>query len=233
MTRTSTIGASAAVLLVSVACGSSSITQPPGKPPSPTSVTVSEPGGDAHDAHFAALTRQLEQPWGARNDKDDQLHAPTPDWEKWKRVRYWGVEHFTGFRYGDDHHVIAIAFVQDADKNGRNDSRSCLRRFESWVRPQIKSFDVKLGPVGVRELHWRDQKVLVQFVDGWVDTAFTRKEFSAAWAAYPAYPDTCLVYAMAVPWRNHAELAQQVRDRWVAEGFERMNPLTTSRPERK
>jgi hypothetical protein len=38
---------------------------------------------------------------------------------------------------------------------------------------------------------------------------------------------------MAVPWRNHAELAQQVRDRWVAEGFERMNPLTTSRPERK
>jgi hypothetical protein len=233
MTRTSTTAASAAALLATVACGSTSNTQPPGAPPSPPSITVAEPGGDAHDPHFAALMRQLQQPWGARNDKDDQLHAPTPDWEKWKRVRYWGVEHFTGFRYGDDHHAIAIVFVQDADKQGRNDSRACLRRFESWVRPQIKSFEVKLGPVGVREQAWRDQKLLVQFVDGRVDMGLSRRQFSAAWAAYPAYPDSCLVYAMAVPWRDHPELARQVRDRWVAEGFQRMNPLTTSRPYRK
>jgi hypothetical protein len=233
MTRTSTIAASAAALLATLACGSTTITQPPGAPPSQPSVTVAEPGGDAHDPHFAALTRQLELPWGARNDKDDQLHAPVPDWEKWKRVRYWGVEHFTGFRYGDNHHAIAIVLVQDADKQGKNDSRACLRRFESWVRPQIKGFDVKLGPVGVRQIEWREQKVLVQFVDGAVDSGFTRKEFSAAWAAYPAYPDSCLVYAMAVPWRDHPELARKLRDRWVAEGFQRMNPLTTTRPSRK
>ncbi len=49
-----------AVLLAG--CGSSVQTQPPGKPPTPASVTVTEPGGDAHDAHWAALTRQLEAP---------------------------------------------------------------------------------------------------------------------------------------------------------------------------
>jgi hypothetical protein len=233
MTRTLLAVPCAVVLLGTAACGSSAVTQPPGKPPSPTSVTVADPGGDAHDPHAAALQRQLDSPWGARNDKDDQLHAPTPDWEKWKRVRYWGVEHFTGFRYGDDHHVIAIAFVQDVKPGEDNDSRSCLRRFEAWVRPQIKSFEVNLGPVGVRETGWRDQKVLVQFVDGWVATGFSKKEFSAAWAAYPAYPDACLIYAMAVPWREQPELAKKVRDRWVAEGFQRMNPLTPARPVRK
>src|SRR5690606_3693419 len=97
-------GWGAVVLLLTAACGSSGVTQPPGAPPSPHTVTVAEPGGDAHDPHKAALERQLKEPWGARNDKDDQLHAPTPDWQNWKRVRYWGVDHFTGFRYGDDHH---------------------------------------------------------------------------------------------------------------------------------
>jgi len=179
MTRTPLAVSCAVVLLGTAACGSSAVTQPPGKPPSPTSVTVADPGGDAHDPHAAALQRQLDAPWGARNDKDDQLHAPTPDWEKWKRVRYWGVEHFTGFRYGDDHHVIALAFVQDVEPGDETDSRRCLRRFESWVRPQIKNFEVKLGPVGVRETGWRDQKVLVQFVDGWVDTSFVERTFFA------------------------------------------------------
>lgn len=233
MIRTPTTALSAVVLLTAVACGSSSQSKPPGAPPTPQTITVAQPGGDAHDPHWAALNRQLTEPWGARNDKDDQLHVPTPDWEKWKRVRYWGVEHFTGFRYGDDHHVIAIVFVQDIEPGEDNDSRACLRRFESWVRPQIKNFEVKLGPIGVRETGWREHKVLVQFVDGWVDTGFSRKEFSAAWAAYPAYPDACLIYAMAVPWRDQAELAKQVRDRWVGEGFQRMNPLTPARPFRK
>src|SRR5687768_11159743 len=66
---------------------------PKTRPPTPKSVTRSNPGGDAPDPHEAALRRLLEAPWGARNDKDDQVHAPTPDWENWKRVRYYSVEH--------------------------------------------------------------------------------------------------------------------------------------------
>lgn len=214
-------------------CGSSVQTQPPGKPPTPASVTVTEPGGDAHDAHWAALTRQLAAPWGWRNDKDDQVHAPLPDWEKWKRVRYWGIEHFTGFRYGDDHHVISIAVVLDVPEGKKMNSELCMRRFEAWARPQIRGYEVVLGEFGYHETIWRDDGVKVKSVDGHVDTAFSRRRFSAAWAAYAAYPDACLVYAMAVPWDTQPGLAKKVRDRWVAEAFDKMNPLTKTRPYRK
>lgn len=223
------------VALAAIGCGGASSTprQPPGKPPTPVSVSVAEPGGDAHDPHEAALRRQLEAPWGARNDKDDQVHAPTPDWEHWKRVRYRGVDHFTGFRYGDDHHVIAVVFVQDVPEGTPVKSETCLRRFEQWGRPQIQIFDVKFGPFGVLHDKWRDQSIEVHTVDGEFASGFTKTKFSAAWTAYPAYPDACLIYAMAVPWRDQAELARKVRDRWATEGFRYMNPRTTEKPVRK
>ena len=61
--------------------------RPPGMPPSPESITMSEPGGDAYEPHLAALERQLEQSWGWRSDKDDQVHFPLPDWDNWRRIR--------------------------------------------------------------------------------------------------------------------------------------------------
>ena len=194
---------------------------------------MAEPGGDAHDPHEAALRRQLELAWGARNDKDDQVWAPTPDWERWKRVRYRGFEHFTGFRYGDDHHVIAVVFVQDVPEGTPVKSETCLRRFEQWGRPQIQFLDVKFGKFDVQHKSWRDQPLEVRSVDGEFATGFTKTRFSAAWTAYPAYPGACLVYAMAVPWRDHDELARKVRDRWVNEGFPQMILRTTERPVRK
>ncbi|MBX3130719.1 MAG: hypothetical protein KF718_28635 [Polyangiaceae bacterium] len=215
------------------ACGSSPQTQPPGAPPSPASVSVAEPGGDAHDGHWAALTRQLAEPWGRRNDKDDQLHAPMPDWERWKRVRFWGVKHFTGFRYGDDHHVVSVAFVLEVPEGSKQSSATCMRRFEAWVRPQIRGHEIQLTPQGEHTVTWKEQSIAIKSVDGYVDTAFSRREFSAAWAAYPAYPDACLVYGVAVPWRKQRELARQVRDRWVQEGFEKIVTLTETRPVRK
>jgi hypothetical protein len=205
---------------------------PKTRPPTPKSVTRSNPGGDAPDQHEAALRRLLEAPWGARNDKDDQVHAPTPDWENWKRVRYYSVEHFTGFRYGKDHHAIGIVFVQKLPPGMPVKSELCLREFEAWGRPQIKGIDVKFGPFGVKLSRWRDQTLVIQSVDGRVNWGFVSSEFSAAWAAYPAYPDACLVYAIALPWRGHAELARGVRDRWVNEGFVFMNPLTPEAPYR-
>ncbi len=219
--------------LAVLGCGSSSQTQPPGVPPTPTSVSVAEPGGDAHDAHWAALTRQLSEPWGERNDKDDQIHLPLPDWEHWKRVRYWGVKHFVGFRYGDDHHVVAIGFVLEVPPGSATDVHTCMRHFEGWARPQMRGYEVKLTPMRSHETTWRDQPIVVKMVDGYVDTAFSRKKFSAAWAAIPAYPDACFIYAVAVPWRDHEKLAKKVRDRWVNEAFDKVNPLTQTHPERK
>jgi len=218
-------------LLAACGGGAQSVTQPPGLPPKPATVTVAEPGGDAADPHEAALTRLLAAPWGARNDKADQIRAPLPDWENWKRVRYFGVEHFVGFRYGDDHHAMALAFVQDLPPGTPVKSDSCMRHFEAWGLPQTHAFDVKFSPFEAHFAKWQNQILESRSVDGRVNLGFTAAEFSGAWAAYPAYPGGCLIYAIAVPWRDHKELAEKLRDRWVNEGFPLMNVVSPAMPE--
>ena len=207
--------------------------QPPGAPPSPSSVSREEPGGDAHDPHAAALRRQLSEPWGFRRDKDHQLIIPLADPAHHKRVRFWAVDHFLGFRYGKDYHVLNVVFVQDVPEGTPTDSRTCIRQAEKWGRPQLRGFEVKLRQFGTLERKWRRHEIVVKTVDGYVDFGLERREFSAAYAAYPAYPGACLVFAIAVPWREHEKLAKQVRDRWVDEGVPRVIPLTKTRPYRK
>jgi len=227
-------------LLMSLACGGGAQTaskqppgQPPAPPPTPASVTVKEPGGDAADPHSAALDRLTTAPWGTRNDKDDQVFVPLPDSENWKRVRYFGVEHYVGFRYGDDHHAMVIAFTQSLPAGTPMKSDTCMRHFEAWGLPQTHPFDVKFSPFDTHLGKWQGQILESRSVDGRVNLGFTASEFSGAWAAYPAYPDGCLVMAVAVPWRDHKELAQKLRDRWVAEGFALMGVASNVRPERK
>jgi hypothetical protein len=232
------------VPLVLIACGggAQTATPPPGlppavsaapAPPAPASVTVDEPGGNAKDPHEAALQRLLTAPWGARNDKNDQIRVPIPDWENWKRVRYFGVEHFLGFRYGDDHHAMALAFVQDLPPGTPVKSDTCIRAFEAWGLPQTHAFDVKFSPFESHLAKWQNQSLESRSVDGRVNLGFTAAEFSGAWAAYPAYPGACLIFAIAIPWRDHKELAEKLRDRWVTEGFPLMNVVSAVRPERK
>lgn len=207
--------------------------QPPGEPPTPETVNRENPGGDAHDPQLVALRRQLESPWGARRDKDNQLIVPLPDYKNYKRVRFWAIEHFVGFRYGKDYYVMNAAFVQDVPDGVEANSKNCLRRMEKWGRPQIKSFDIKLGPAETVGQKWRGEDISVKVLDGHLDFGFKRRRFSAAYAAYPAYQHACLVFGMVVPWDEHEELAKQVRDRWVAEGVPRLVPLTETRPFRK
>ena len=227
-------------LLLSLACGGGAQTsskqppgQPPAAPPTPASVSVKEPGGDAADPHTAALDRLTTAPWGTRNDKDDQVFVPLPDSENWKRVRYFGVEHYVGFRYGDDHHAMVIAFTQALPAGTPMKSDTCMRHFEAWGLPQTHPFDVKFSPFDTHLAKWQGQILESRSVDGRVNLGFTASEFSGAWAAYPAYPDGCLVMAVAVPWRDHKELAQKLRDRWVSEGFALMGVASNVRPERK
>jgi hypothetical protein len=121
-------------------------------------VTPAEPGGDADDPHRAALVRLLEAPWGARNDKGDQLLAPLPDWENWKRVRYWGFDHIAGFRYGKAYHAVSVARVQELSTGTTPTSEACLRAVEAWVRPQLQGFEVKLGPIESKLKRWREER---------------------------------------------------------------------------
>ncbi len=202
-------------------------------PPTPASVTVQKPGGDASDPHAAALDRLSAAPWGLRNDRDDQVSVPLPDSENWKRVRYFGVEHFVGFRYGDDHHALAIAFTQQLPPGTVMKSDTCMRRFEAWGLPQTHPFDVKFSPFETHLGKWQTQILESRSVDGRVNIGFTTSEFSGAWAAYPAYDEGCLILAVAVPWRDRKDLAQKLRDRWVSEGFALMGTASKVRPERK
>jgi hypothetical protein len=211
----------------------SAVHVPVGAPPTPSTVTSAEPGGDAQDPHEAALLRQLHEGWGWQSDKDDQLHVPMVDWKNYERVRYWAIDHFVGFKYGTDYHVLNVVLIQDVPADTKMDSETCLRRADKWGYPQLKAFEVKLSPVHVSESQWQGKTVLVESVDGYVDFGLTRHEFSAAYAAYPAYPDACLIFGLAVPWRKHAELAQQVRDRWIKEGVPQLRLLTKTKPTRK
>jgi hypothetical protein len=208
-------------------------TQPPGAPPSPKSISKETPGGDAHDPHQAALLRQLEMPFGFGMDKDHQLRVPMPDPRNQKRVRYWAIEHFTGFRYGSDYHVMNVVLVQDVPDGSKEDTHSCLQRVDKWAFPQLKSYEVKLGAPTLTEVEWEGKPITVKSVDGQFAFGLEQREFSAAYAAYPAYPDACLVFGIAVPWRDQEELAKKVRDRWVHEAVSRLKPLTPTRPYRK
>ena len=217
-----------------VGCGghSSPQTKPPGAPPTPTSVNLQHPGGDAADPHEAALNRLLTEPWGERGDKDEQLHIALPDAENWKRVRYWGVQHFLGFRYGKQHHALVVLFVQQVEEQ-QPTSEDCLRHFDAWGRPLIKPFDVDFGQFHPHHSKFHGRSLVTLAVDGKLSLGFSRPEFSAAWAAYSLYPKACLISAVAVPWRSTPELAQKVRDRFVEEAFVQLKPLTEAAPTRK
>jgi len=185
------------------------------------------------DPHEEALLHQLHDRWGWQEDKDGQLRVPLVDQRNHDRVRYWAFDHFVGFKYGDDYDVMSVVFLQDAPKDAPFDSQTCLRRADKWGYPQLKSFEVKLDPPHISENQWRGKHILVESIDGYVDFGLERHRFSAAYAAYPAYPDTCLVFGVAVPWRKHEDLARQVRDRWVKEAVPQLRPMTPTRPVRK
>ena len=220
--------------LLGLACGGRAQTPKPAQAaiPTPATVTVKEPGGDAQDPHAAALERLANAPWGTRNDRDAQLNVPLPDSDNWKRVRYFGVEHFVGFRYGDDHHAMVIAFTRPLPAGTQMKSDTCMRSFEAWGLPQTHPFDVKFSPFETNLGKWQGKILESRMVDGRLNLGFSSSEFSGAWAAYPAYADGCLVLAVAVPWREHKELAQKLRDRWVSEGFPLAVVASDVRPER-
>jgi hypothetical protein len=232
---------SGALTLVVGGCG-----EPPQAPATPVAAVTKDAAparaGDAGapapppavpDAHETALLHQLHDRWGWQEDKDGQLRVPMPDQGNYERVRYWAFDHFVGFKYGDDYDVMNVVFIQDAPKDAPFDSQTCLRRADKWGYPQLKSFEVKLEPPRFTQSQWQGKHILVESLDGYVDFGLERHRFSAAYAAYPAYPDACLVFGVAVPWRKHEDLAKQVRDRWVKEAIPQIRPMTPTRPTRK
>ena len=73
-----------------------------------TTVSRKNPGGDAVDAHNAAVNRLVNETIGYQRDKFNSLAVFLPDTRHWKRVRFYGYPTRVGFRYGDEHHAIAL-----------------------------------------------------------------------------------------------------------------------------
>lgn len=188
---------------------------------------------DPNNPHTVVLRRQLQEPWSVRTDKDGQLAVPLADADNWKRVRYWAVDHLVGFKYGDDLNALNIVMVFDLPAGTESNPKDCMRVAETWGRQRLRDFQVQMGTVREEVVRWRKQNILVHRSFAEVAVGFDTKQFSAAWAAYPAYPHACLLFAQAVPWDGERSLAEAVLDRWIAEGVARLTPLTEEPPKRQ
>ena len=103
---------------VTLGCSASVPPRPVGVAPTPQTVTVQNPGGDASDPELAALDRLAGEPWGIRRDRTNTLLVPLTDAMHWTRVRFRGYPTRAAFRYGDDHYgVIAIWYTPAAGKS--------------------------------------------------------------------------------------------------------------------
>jgi hypothetical protein len=60
--------------------------------------------------------------------------------------------------------------------------------------------------------------VVIDLLDGRVDSIIARDDYVGAIAAYQSFPGTCLLHGFAVIATRQRELATKLRDRWVAEG---------------
>ena len=183
-------------------------------------------------SHHEALARQLDARWGSRADRDHQAQFPLVDARHWERVHYRSFEHLTAFRYGGDgSDLIVTAFALRTAEVPT--SASCLREFEKAALPQLEPFDVRWADAREVDQKWRKRELAVHQADGEVKVLFSSYRFSAAWTAYPAYREGCLVVATVVLWDGGSEIAKHVRDRWVEEGFRRFAPRTKELPFRR
>ena len=210
--------------------------------PTPQTVTVQNPGGDASDPERAALDRLAREPWGIRRDRTNTLLVPLTDATHWTRVRLWGYPTRAAFRFGDDHYgVIAIWYAPAA---GKSDPESCLDHFLAEARPAAEAYGTRVlashrarmmqrpreglwpgfaSPRAQRPPALEPGLMAVEVVDAEVDAMFSSKGYAGALASYPSWPGTCLIQGFVVVADDHWELASRIRDRWVAEGAPRLS----------
>ncbi len=242
-----------AVALSGAGLGCSASTPPPraaGLPPTPKTVTVENPGGDAYDPELAALDRLATEPWSTRRDRDNTLLIPLADARHWQRVRLWGYPTRAAFRFGDDHYgIVAVWYRRTA---GKGDPESCLAEFIAEARPIAEGYGARV--MGTRVVHTTQRApavrrpprgaphpatvarptgpMVVQVVDAEVDGLLDTHTYAGALAAYPSWPGTCLLQGFVVVADKHRDVAVRVRDRWVAEGATRFawHPRLTEAP---
>ena len=218
------------IVAILLGCGVGKERKPPGVPPSPESISREEPGGDASDPHQAALLRLGSEPWGWRNDRQDVFHFPLTDWPHWRRVRFWGLPAFVGFRYGDAHRAIAGLWVRRLRPEDPESLEVCFDRMHAWSQPIASDYQTKLtlGPRSYASWKSKDD-VLVQSVDAQVSALFAHRAYRAVVVVSFAWPRVCVLYGYAFRVDGDEKAAERARDRYALEAFSR---LTVNDPHR-
>jgi hypothetical protein len=206
-------------------------------------------GGPGGDTHSAALEQLRVAPTGPKTDKQNSIVVPLPDAPNWTRVRFLTVPGLVGFRYGKSHHAIVAGFVTHVDDNTAEGA--CSKSFETWAMPWIEAFEVDLHHDSPAAFPWTvpaparangstapivPKKIAIVGVDpltAKTATVLSREEYSAAWAAYPAWDKACLVVGVAIPSRDDEPRARQVRDRFVTEVFPKVVVTALTEPKER
>ena len=193
---------------------------PPERPPTPASVTMKNPGGDAADPVKAALQRLIDEPVAVkRKDRWGTLRVPLADWKNWRRIRIWGHPTRATFQYGEER--IALITIRYSKIEGPNDPERCLADFVRFASPIAQSYGVRLGDFELvhasQTLKGQQSPILVRLQEGGVDSIIASDDYIGFMAAYQSWPGTCLVQSFAALATDHPELATKVRDRWVKE----------------
>ncbi|MCL2822612.1 MAG: hypothetical protein FWD57_01350 [Polyangiaceae bacterium] len=205
--------------------------------PTPVQSTESAPREDApaiaKSPELADLERLLTEQWGWRNDKQDVFHFPLPDWNKWKRVRYWGMPAFVGFRYDDSHRVVSGLWLRKLRSDDPEDPNVCFDRMNEWSKPAAKAYQTKLtfGPRTTASWKYKDD-VLVQSIDAEITSLFARRVYRAVIGISFGWPRVCVMYGYAF---RDLEIdgdntASRVRDRFAAEAYSRLTVKDPQRP---
>lgn len=206
-------------LLGAVGCTSNIPVQPPGRPPTPKSVTLSNPGGDASDPELAALQRLAGEPWGHRQDRFGTLSVPLLDWPHWQRVKLWGHPTRAAYRYGDEHYAVTGIWYTPIE--GDNDPETCLKKFLAEATPAAEAYGVRVSDAKLvhtsQNVDGEDRPILVKVMDGSLDTLISGNDYVGALASYQSWPGTCLLHGFAVIATKHRDLALKIRKRWIEE----------------
>lgn len=214
-----------------LACSHSIPRQPPGLPPSPKTITREEPGGDAHDPLRAAHERLARESWGWRADKRDVFHFPLSDTKNWRRVRFWGVPSFVGFRYGDKHHAVAALWARKLREGDAPTADTCMKRFEDWGNGVADQYSTRISEVTEQRATWREpDDVLVKTLEAQVKTLLSRRRYLGVVGATIAWPGVCVAYGYAFDADDVEEPAREARDRYAREAFKQLARIPEAPP---
>jgi hypothetical protein len=184
-------------------------------PPTPSSVTQESPGGDANDPEAAALDRLVNEPTLNRRDQWKTLAIPLADGKLWRRVAVSGYPTRATFRYGDDGHAW-LGVYYTAAPEGMTPA-ACLSEFLGETEALGDDYGVSLKIDADVVVTGKLGEITMRAASAEVSSLFLSDSFVGAAAAYPSFPRTCLVQAIAIRASEHPARATRARDRWMAE----------------